>query len=202
MDQRTNTGPIITLPNGKYDHDLHIYRAGGRIIPGATEILRDAGFEYPAGNMDKGKAVHLATQFYDEYTLNPDRYGFPVVGDDIYGYLEGWIKFRKETGFVPTRIEEPNINATLCFGATLDREGVVTGNKAHWLVEVKKYFPPPFTALQLALQDLTLPKLSRPRKLVAVELRPNGDYHIYRYDDPNDRQMALFLVSLYWYKRK
>lgn len=196
MDQ--SASQIVTSPDGwEYDAATHIYRAGSRIVPGATEILKDAGFSYPNGNMDMGTAVHRATQYYDEGVLDPNS-----VTDEIYGYLEGWQKFRREKDFKPIRIEEPNVNMALMFGSQLDREGTWNEGKAHVLVEIKKYAPPHFTGLQLSLQDLTLPKLTLPRKRIAVELRSDGDYRIHRYEQEKDKSMALFLVSLYWYKRQ
>lgn len=180
----------------RFDHELHIHSFSGKIIPGATEILRDAGFKGPDGNMEMGRAVHIATQYDDEGTLN-----FASVSDEVYPYLEGWRKFRSETGFKPNRIEEPNINQALWFAAVLDREGTWDKGNAHVLVEIKKYSPPYFTGLQLALQDLTLPTLSLPRKRIAVELKADGTYKIHEYRDANDRSMAIFLVSLYWLKK-
>lgn len=196
MDREQQT--IVEHPDGwVYDAATHIYRAGSRIVPGSTEILKDAGFTYPSGNMEMGTAVHRATQYFDEGTLDPNS-----VTDEVYGYLEGWQKFKREKDFKPIRIEEPNVNMMLGFGAQLDREGTWNEGKAHVLVEIKKYCPTHFTGLQLALQDLTLPKLALPRKRIAVELRADGDYRIHRYDDEKEKAMALFLVSLYWYKRQ
>jgi hypothetical protein len=179
-----------------YDPDVHLYRLGPKIIPGSTDVLKDAGFAYPPGNMEMGRAVHIATHYDDERTLD-----MATVTDDVYGYLMAWRKFREETGFKPDRIEEPNVNVALSFGAVLDREGTWNRGKRRVLVEIKKYAPGYFTGLQLALQDLTLPAVTLPRDRVAVHLMASGDYAIIEYKDPNERNLAMALVSLYWYKR-
>jgi hypothetical protein len=196
MDQLKDAETFLKGEGWEFDRGAHIYRAGGRIIPGATEILKDAGFGYPPGNMEMGSAVHLATQYYDQNCLDPKS-----VTDDIYPYLLAWQKFRHEKKFKPDRIEQPNVNMALGFGATLDREGTWNEGKARVLIEIKKYAPTYFTGLQLALQDLTLPQVTLPRKRVAVELKSDGEFRIHRYDDSHEVGMALWLVSMYWYKK-
>lgn len=179
-----------------FDPDTHIYRLGTRIIPGATDLLKDAGFQFPPGNMEMGRAVHLATQYDDQGTLAIDS-----VSDDVFGYLLAWRKFRAAFDFKPDRIEEPNVNAALCFGTVLDREGTWNQGRARVLVEIKKYAPSYFTGLQLALQDLTLPAVTLPRVRIAVQLNADSTYRIHEYKDANERGLAMSLVSLYWYKR-
>ncbi len=176
-----------------FDPVMHLHKLGEKVIPGATELLRDAGFEFPSGDMAMGKAVHLACELDDLGQLDGSS-----VSDPIYPYLEGWRLFRKETGFAPTRIEEPHCNRLMAFAAVLDREGVFpSGKKA--IVEIKKYSPPFFTGIQLALQELTLPSAKRVR--MSVELKDNGTYKQHFYTNPNDKNFAMFLPSLYWYKR-
>ena len=179
-----------------YDPDAHVYRLGPKIIPGSTDVLKDAGFQYPPGNMEMGRAVHIATHYDDEGTLDQ-----ASVTDDVFGYLEAWRAFRRDTGFKPDRIEEPNVNMAMAFGAVLDREGTWHKSKRRVLVEIKKYAPSYFTGLQLALQDLTLPAVTLPRDRVAVQLNADGSYVIHEYNDKNERNLALAIVSLYWYKR-
>jgi len=180
----------------EFDRDVHVHRIGNRIIPGATDILKDAGFSFPQGNMEMGKGIHLATELDDRGELDES-----TVSDDIYSYLIGWRKFRADTGFQPTRIEEPNVNVALGFATVLDREGTWSAGKARVLVEIKKYDPPFFTGLQLALQDLTLPQLMLPRERISVQLTPFGGYVIHPFKNKNDRSLAMALVSLYWFKR-
>lgn len=178
-----------------FDKETHIYRLGEKVIPGATDLIKQAGFQYPMGNMELGRAVHLACELDDREVLD-----ISSVSDEVYPYLLGWRKFREDTGFKPNRIEEPNINSTLGFASTLDREGTWRLGKAHVLVEIKKYAPTYFTGIQLALQDLTLPQLSLPRDRVAVELKADGDYKIHWFKDKNERDLAFAIVSLFWYK--
>lgn len=187
----------VVSPKGfHFDEATHIYRLGGRILPGSGEILKDAGFKYPQGNMEMGRAVHMATQFDDEGTLDTQS-----VTDEVYGFVLAWRLFRKETGFVPNRIEQPNVNSSLMYATVLDREGTWNLGKPHVLVEIKKYPPTYFTGLQLASQDMTLPELTLPRDRVVAQLNADGSYKLHWFKDPNDRAMWMFLVSLYWFKR-
>jgi hypothetical protein len=184
----------------EFDRDAHIHRLGGRVIPGSSDILKDAGFSYPAGNMELGRAVHLATE-YDDLGELDER----TVTDEVLPFLLAWRSFRQENQFKPRRIEESNVNVALGFAATLDREGTWINPKTHTpravLVEIKKYAPTFFTGLQLALQDLTLPTLTAPRDRVVAQLKPDGTYQIHWFKDPCERNLAMSLVSLYWYKR-
>lgn len=186
----------VVTPDFTFDPEKHEYRYKGQIIPGATDILKSAGFQYPEGNMEKGRAIHLATAYDDRGILKPES-----VTDEVFPFLESYRKFRRDTGFKPDRIEEPNVNPMLMFAATLDREGTMPGQDRRILLELKKFFPPFFTALQLSLQDLTLPKLAVPRDRIAVELKETGGYAIHRYTNPGDKNMAISLVGLYWYKK-
>jgi hypothetical protein len=190
----------------EFDPLGHVHRIGGLVVPGHTDVLRGAGFQYPSdrmGNsadvqlaMDRGKAVHLATEFDDRGELDERS-----VDDWMLGYLLAWRKFREETGFKPRRIEEAHGNAELMFGAVLDREGTWKLSKGGVLVEVKKYDPPFFTGIQLCLQDLTLPRLAKPRARAAVRLDADGKYKITHYEDRSEAALASALASLWWYKK-
>lgn len=187
----------LKQPAFTFQEDEHIYRLGSRVIPGIHEILGDAGFEFPSGNMELGTAVHLATELYDLGTLD-----WKSLSDEVLGYLMGWIKFRDELGFVPVRIEEKLYHPIFLFAGRLDRTGRCKKFKNPMVVEIKKYAPPESVArLQTAAQALLLPRKELPWKRIAVQLTAEGDYRIHHYDDHRDLDRWLSLVDLYWYKR-
>lgn len=190
--------------------ETHTYLKEGIRVASVTQILEAGGLVCYEGipdavlnhKADVGRAVHAATHYYDEGTLN-----WPTVDDEVLGYLEGWEKFRAETGFVISKdgIEHRGI-ATLTgmeYGYTFDRDGLL--NSRPTLLELKCTagveisWGPQTAAYEHALRQ----KDGRGRHRVVVHLRPNGTYSLYSYTDPKDYQIfgaALLLES--WKKSR
>lgn len=192
-------------PEFGFDEALHLYTLGGRVIPGVTEILKDAGIlKFGARGselennaaMSRGKAVHAACHYMDEDALD-----WSSVSDECVPYVMAYEKFRTDTGFVPTRIEERMVHETLVFAGTIDREGTWNQSKNRIVLEIKTGVKASWWGLQLSGYDILLPPITKPRNRMAVQLKDNGTYALHPFTDPNDRNMFMSLVALYWWKR-
>ncbi len=86
----------------------HNYFLGARWLPGATRIIADAGYLQGADffteeSRIRGKQAHLATQLADQHC--PDALTLDEVletidlADPLIPYLEGYLMFRRETGY-------------------------------------------------------------------------------------------------------
>lgn len=80
-------------PKFYFDSEAHKYYIDGQLRPGVTGVLDAAGFiPYWAKNsiaaMERGSAVHLLTQYFDEGTL--ESYEYPQKYEP---YVQSWADF-------------------------------------------------------------------------------------------------------------
>ncbi len=187
MDQKPET------VNFTYDPEVRIGRAGGLIIPSVTDLT--GPLTSLSGDVEKGRAIHKATELYDLGTLD-----WGTVSDSVYPWLMGWVKFREETGFKPSRIEERLLNSTFMVHGQPDREGTWNLNKKRVLLDLKKYKPGKETGVQLGGYDVLLPTLKEPREKIAVELKEYG-YQIHYFNEPTFKDIFHSLLNVHWFKK-
>ena len=130
-----------------FDAASHSYKVGGRPVPGVTSILVANGLIDSTWFNDvsrwRGTAAHLACQYDDESDLKIE--SVPV---EVRGHLEGWRKFRSDTGFVPIHIEKP-VWSPEGFCGTPDRIGMLGGRPS--IIDLKTSASAyPWVGLQLA----------------------------------------------------
>jgi hypothetical protein len=175
----------------------HKYRdESGAEVPGVTSILRAAGLIDTAWFTDyacqRGTLVHQACAMYDRDDLDMD-----ALDPVLVPYVSGWIKFRKESGFMPELIESVVFNEQYFYAGTLDRTGNM--NRQAWILDIKSGAAQPWTAAQLAAYSACLG--SNGRKRGAVELRNDGTYKLTEYKDRNDLQIFLGCLAIVNWKR-
>jgi hypothetical protein len=179
----------------------HIYRLEGSILPGISGIIKAAGLVdtkwFTEYSREKGSAVHLACQLYDENDLDE-----ATLDPVIIPYLEGWKQFRSDTGFIPSIIERPLHSTIYRFAGTPDRAGIMNGVDV--IPEIKTGGISFVTGLQLAAQDILLSEAEgfRAKKRFAVQIKSNGTYKLTQYADPQDRVYFLSALSMYNLKAK
>lgn len=164
-----------------FDPEDHRFSLDGRAVPSVTQALTSVGiiddrwFTEWAAN--KGAAVHLACQYYDEGDLDEGD-----LDPTIQGYLEGWKKFKSDTGFVVTNIEEPVYNIGLQYAGILDRAGYVDGKVT--VVDIKTGDVPYWVGIQLAAYQnaMSLPAHGR----LAVQLTEDGKWKPHWFKDRRD----------------
>ena len=186
--------------------DDHRYWLGQAELPGVTRVLEQARVIDYTGVAHQvlhekallGKAVHDATWFWDEQTLDP-----ASVNDELQGYLDGWMRFRAESGFHPVKQELPVYSERHGYAGTLDRLGYLPG-KVQTLVDLKVVRTlqpatgPQTAAYQQAAQEMGV---FEPVRRFAVQLLGGGAYRVKEYSDPRDFSIFLNALSLWAWTR-
>lgn len=120
-----------------FDEGAHRYTYNGVMVPNVTSVLEatlDQFAHVPADRLEYareiGQAVHTATALYDL-----DDLVFDSVPLAVLPYLEAWIRFRSETGFMPSGIEERVFHPRHFYAGTLDRTGELFGVDS--LIDIK-----------------------------------------------------------------
>lgn len=124
----------------KCDPETHIYKdtETGRIIPNVTSIIEDAGLsDFSMVEPEKlrraqkfGKAVHTACHLYDIDDLDMDS-----LNPALKPYLEDWIKWEKDSGFIVQSSEQIVYSKIYNYVGTYDKVGLLDGIKT--LIDIK-----------------------------------------------------------------
>lgn len=183
-----------------FDSETHTYRVGDEIIPSVTQILKDIGLidttHFKPEHSERGTTVHEATQFWDETGMEDD-----TIPEELLGYLEGWKKFREETGFTPSHIEQP-LYSTQGYAGTVDRIG-----KTHKinpiLLDIKSGPPQPWHRLQLAAYALMVKSELRIPiwECWGVHLKKDGKYSVETYRSIDNSADWLAVLRVYQLKQ-
>lgn len=189
-----------------FNPERHEYRLGDQVLPHVTQVT-DSLQSYSGVSdkvmreaADRGRAVHLATQLWDEDDLDVDS-----LPDTVRPYLDAWIRFREETGFEPGLIEFRVHSRTFGYAGTLDRTGSfhkLRGIRPDQpaLIDLKATYKimaavGPQTAGYLhALHETLGNKITRRR--FAVQLKPDGTYRLEECKDPSDWSVFLSALTL------
>ena len=161
------------------DEAAHLYTAAGVERPSVTQILKDAGLIDTTGHTEeareRGKAVHLATQFLDEDDLD-----WNTVVPNYRGYVQAWERFKTESRFQIGRdasgkllIEYRLFHSVSGYCGTLDRLGTI--GTAEYLIDIKTGDAEEWHGYQIAAYSQCLPN-PHSRKRMTVHLRASGSY--------------------------
>ena len=170
-----------------FDPAIHAYSIYGIRVPSVTQCLKACGFIEERGDeyaMKRGEYVHEATALDDAGKLDESSLD-PV----ILPYVQAWRRFRKDSGFLPLKIECRVGHPVYRYAGTLDRIGEMPDD-GQWVLDIKTGSPADWHPLQTALYavaaeymdgDVTL-------KRAAVYLRDNGSY-----SDVTIKRAAVYL---------
>lgn len=176
----------------------HSYTLDGRPIPGFTEIAQAEGLikfsgipkdvlDYAA---ERGRAAHLGCHYLDQEALD-----WKSVHHEVEGYIRGYEKFKKETGFVVFLSEQPMASRTFWFACTPDKIGQLNGENT--VIDLKTGAPASWHGIQLSAQTLCLPDGF---KRAGLYLTKEGGYRIKPYSDRGDFNAWISAVSLHHWK--
>ena len=167
--------------------------------PSVTQVLKplEDWFGVPASVLEhaaeRGRAVHLATQFHDEGDLDED-----TVHPEVMPYLKAYYRFLEEARPEWMGIEQIVHHERMGYCGMLDRHGVLHGVKKapECILDIKAVSVlSPATGVQTAAYDDAHPKTSRRKRArYALQLKRDETYVLKRYDEPTD--LGVF-VSLY-----
>jgi hypothetical protein len=188
-----------------FDPARHRYFYNGRPVPNVTRILESAGMlDFGGASFEAMQnARELGTLVHETVALdNVGRLDMDSVDEDIVGYLIGWRRFRRETGFVPRLVERRVYHASFRYAGTLDAEGELRACSAA-LVDIKSGSKQRATGPQTAAYDAALMseyKANGKRKRFGVYLTPDGRYDLVPYDDREDFAVFMAALSLFNWK--
>lgn len=177
------------------DEATHAYTLDGRPIRSVTQILSDVGIIdtrwYTPEAALRGKYVHEATHYHDEGSLAMDS-----LDPQIAPYVQGWIDFRKTTGFRPLLIEQ-RIWHSCGYAGTLDRAGFL-GDR-FILIDIKSGSLPSWAGMQTSGYEFGLVEriLAKeidapiPKGRMAVQLTREGKFKVKEYTNFRDRDVFL-----------
>lgn len=138
----------------------------------------------------RGQRVHEWTELLDQGFLSAS----DEPDDDIAGFIEAYLRFKAESGFVPEHIEIVVINKPYRYAGTLDRTGTLRGEPLKTMVDIKTgQSVPASAAVQTAGYAFCLEGAYRRH---ALDLFPDGSYSLVPYNDRNDIHDFLAAVRV------
>jgi hypothetical protein len=195
----TAAAPLLT-----FDGPTHTYALDGVVIPSVTTVLKESGYidfsRVPEGILEaareRGSLVHEALHYLNDDDLNLDS-----VRDDLRGYVQAGIDFRRLSGFTVYSCELRVYSPTWRVAGTLDLLGrwdddVLT------IADYKTGSPADVAAdLQLAayaelLREMSPELAGEPIRRVSVRLTKDGAFHVEPYDDDPSTDWSIFLAAL------
>ena len=179
-----------------FDPEKHEYRLSGNVIPSVTQVIKSCGLirfdDVPPETLIHkakiGKAVHLACEYYDKGILDE-------VPDSYAGYVQAYEVFRR-TAYSSSYwryIEAPmygNCNG-MTYGMTADRIGYINGE--NWILELKTSQQEE-AAWRIQLMAYAAGRGMLGYKRKALQLKPDGTFRLYSYNDPKD--FAIWSAAL------
>lgn len=184
-----------------FDEASHTYRLGGQVVPGVTSILRplsDFSRIDPAvlnAKADLGRRVHLACELLDEDDLDESS-----IEADVAGYLDAYMRFKKDTGALALLNEHRMYEPMWRYAGTLDRVLVI--DRVRWMVDLKTCFTTPVSAGPQTAAYLRALNDSTVARRAALRLKPDGNYVFEQLQDPNDLSVFLSCLTLYRFKEQ
>jgi hypothetical protein len=166
------------------DEHRHVYRVGGIVRPSVTQALKEAGLIdthwYTEEARLRGKAAHVACQFLDEDDLD-----WESVLAPYRGFVQGWAKFKRDSGFQIGRDGEGRLlveyrvyHPLFGYCGTLDRQGTI--GSTDYVIDLKTGAAEDWHGYQLAGYSQCFPN-PLARKRLTVHLKANGCYTTREY---------------------
>jgi len=175
----------------KLDKATHLYTLGDRKLISVTQAISvlDTRWRDP-WYLERGRLIHLATAYYDRNELDES-----TVDPQIAPYIESYIKFRMNTDFEPTLIEQQLYHPQYFYAGTLDRQGSLNGNQA--IIDIKSGVRVDVDELQeTAYWELCRSNKIPIKKLFDLYLKGNGSMpSLVPVENPKNL-LPVFLAAL------
>jgi len=182
----------------EFDEAKHEYSKDGIIYPHMTQILQDVGLIditwYTEESSMRGRYIHDCLRLLDE--------NVPLVmldiGPDIEGYINAYLKFKKENDYKIIESETHHINETMRFAGTPDRVCRVNGKDA--IIDIKTGTKCDWHGIQLSGYKLLLGESKL--LLYGLYLKDTGKYTLQPYKDADYRNVFYAALTVYGWKHK
>ena len=131
-----------------YLPEQHEYWYDNRQIPGVTRVLADLGYYgngkqfFTERSREVGTAVHKACMLIDQVCPHARTLAEVLerinLGEALHRYVEGYLLFKRDTGFTSQEWEKPLWDSRIRVAGTIDTWGYIpTGNRV--LVDLKSW---------------------------------------------------------------
>lgn len=175
---------VVTTNELTFDEAAHVYRLNGTPLISVTTVLKKAGivvadFFTEEGRL-RGTAVHKAV-FYD---IHADLH-LDSLHPMIRPYVEGWLKFKRETHFRPIKAlcEVRHHHPLYFYAGTPDVVGWLNGRPA--LIDVKTGDATTARFQTAAYREFPKILALQPDRF-DLRLKPDGTYRLNRHPNHND----------------
>lgn len=180
-----------------FDPDTHTYSTHGVKYPSVTQVISAAGLygdtsHFTEYSRDRGSYVHKAIELSISDELDTDSLD-PV----IQPYLDAWLRFVSEAGYVSEVCEKVMASEVFRFAGTVDHIGHLNGH--YCLLDVKTGAPAPAHAIQTGAYAILLkhPGVKR----FSLYLTDEGKYKLVENKDRQDEQIFKSALALYFWKQ-
>jgi len=186
------------MPDLTFDHEHHIYRLNGVVMPSVTQVISAAGLSnydhVPADVLQAacefGANVHKACEYSDKWSLD-----LASLDPALAPYLSAWVKFLSDYSAEVVEIEAPLYSPKYKFCGTPDRIAYIGGRL--FVIDIKTATTIlPCVAVQTAGYAQLYREHSNAKKIsrMAVQLKADG-YKVITYKD-DLADWGTFLAAL------
>jgi len=182
------------MPNKlELDEATHRYTLDGRKLIGVTQALSilDDRWKVDPFYLQRGQFIHKATELYDRDELDES-----TIDERIRPYLDAYIRFKADTGFVPdpNGIELLLHHPSYFYAGALDRYGFLNNNLV--IIDLKSGAPAKVDELQaVAYRELCRANNLPITKQFDLYLKNNGTYKLEPIEKPK-LLLPVFLACL------
>ena len=183
----------------------HKYTLNGQPILGVTNTIERAGLRdlssINPGVLEAaqkfGTAVHSACELHDKNDLAID-----VLAEPLKPYLNGWIKFLKDSKFRVHRVEFLVYSKRWRYAGMLDRTGLFAASNT--IIDLKSGAEDPTVKVQTAAYQEAYNEMfpkNKIRRRLTVMLKPDN-YKIIESSDKSDFSTFLACLQITNFKNK
>lgn len=116
------------MPELTFDPSTHAYFVDGKEVPGVSRIIEKVFNNAYTGDPwygERGKAIHLATQYLEEGTLDESS----LDPQHVKPYIDQYKRFLSELKAKSIFIEKPLYSQVHQYAGTLDRVWIIDGKR-------------------------------------------------------------------------
>lgn len=190
----------------KFRASDHAYTLGGMRIPSVTQVIEpllpyeSLPKEIRAAALLRGDLVHKLTALVDESQMSAQTWD-EAMAADLSGYMDAWAAFKQATDCAIIAVELRVFHRTYRYAGTLDRLVHFGDDDVVALLEIKTGELLPEYALQTAaylhaVNDGRARGSEPVERRYAVQLMPNGHFHLWEHKDRADFQVFLAALTI------
>jgi len=182
----------------EFNEAAHEYSCEGKVYPSVTQILKDCGIIditwYTDETAQRGTFVHDCLKLIDQ--------GTPAVlleyGEDIEGYINAYLQFKKDAQYKIEAIEEPLCSQEYGFAGTPDRICELNGKSC--ILDIKTGQKQEWHGAQLSAYKML--HGDDQGVLRGLYLNKDGKYRLESFKDSEYRNLFLSALTIYQWKKR